>query len=661
VLEYLRTIGLPVVVIDTHCSPDDARLAGVRLVQGDCRRREVLEDAGAASARAVLILTSDDLVNISTALMVRHLHPEVRVVLRMFNQNLIPRLGKAVHNIFALSTSTLAAPVLAVTALTGQGLGTFHVEGPAPARPSPHGRQAAPVRNEPQPNEVLARRQVAEVTVGPGQALRGQTVGLAAARHDAFVVCHTPEHGAPRFLHEVDPDARLEAGDRLVVCGDPRRLAPLLGAGGPEADAPVRWPGWVRRSARVAWRTLHEVDLPVKICTTVLVVVVVASTVVFRLTQENQTWAGALYRTISVMATAADMRMTDTQPAGLKIFASALRISGAALMAAFTAIVTSFLVRARLRGALEVRRVPDGGHVVICGLGNVGFRVVEELLGYGERVVVLELNKDGRFVSTARRLGAAVIHGDAAVREVLRQAHAATARAVIAATSNELVNLEIALLVRDLNPSQRVVVRLSDPYLAQTLREAANIRLALSVPALVAPAFAAALFGDSVLSVFFLADRLLLVLDLLVQPQDTHLVDQSVRAVAVDYNLLPVVVLSPEGAQGQQLLNARLAPGSRLVAVLGLPDLDRFVRRQRVPADWAVDVTGFTLPARGWVALLLRHQRGLSAEAAERELEQLPVCAGNNLTRGQAEDLLARMERERVAGQLRRQGAAAPS
>src|SRR5262249_50748153 len=131
VFEYLRTIGLPVVAIDNHCSPGDARLAGVRLVQGDCRSREVLEGAGAANARAVLILTSDDLVNISTALMVRSLHPEVRVVLRMFNQNLIPRLGKAVHNIFALSTSTLAAPVLAVTALTGQGLGTFHVEGPA--------------------------------------------------------------------------------------------------------------------------------------------------------------------------------------------------------------------------------------------------------------------------------------------------------------------------------------------------------------------------------------------------------------------------------------------------------------------------------------------------------------------------------------------------
>ena len=43
--------------------------------------------------------------------------------------------------------------------------------------------------------------------------------------------------------------------------------------------------------------------------------------------------------------------------------------------------------------------------------------------------------------------------------------------------------LEIALLVREVNPQQRVVLRMADPHLAQTLREAANVRLALSTSA----------------------------------------------------------------------------------------------------------------------------------------------------------------------------------
>ena len=106
------------------------------------------------------------------------------------------------------------------------------------------------------------------------------------------------------------------------------------------------------------------------------------------------------------------------------------------------------------------------------------------------------------------------------MREVLRQAHAATARAVIAATNNDLVNLEVALLVRELNPRQRVVLLLSDPQLAQMLRDAANVRLAVSVPALAAPAFVAGLFGDRVLSVFLVRDRLLAVIDLVIQDDD---------------------------------------------------------------------------------------------------------------------------------------------
>src|SRR5262249_5848500 len=158
----------------------------------------------------------------------------------------------------------------------------------------------------------------------------------------------------------------------------------------------------------------------------------------------------------------------EHQSPWVHLFVSLLRISGVVLTAAFTAIITNYLLRARLGGALEVRRIPDRGHVVVCGLGNIGFRAVEELLGFGQGVVVLELDRGGRFVTTTRRLGVAVIHGDAKVREVLRQANAGSARAVIAATSNDLVNLEVALLARELNPQQRVVLRLSDPQLAQT-------------------------------------------------------------------------------------------------------------------------------------------------------------------------------------------------
>src|SRR5207237_3556367 len=149
----------------------------------------------------------------------------------------------------------------------------------------------------------------------------------------------------------------------------------------------------------------------------------------------------------------------------------------------------------------------------VCGLGNIGYRVVEELLAQGEPVVAIERARDNPFIATARRQRVAVIIGDATVREVLQQAKVTSARAVVCSTENELVNLEIALMVREVAPKQRVVVRVIEPSLARTLREAANIRFALAIPELAAPAFVASLFGDRVRGIVLVAGRLLAVSD----------------------------------------------------------------------------------------------------------------------------------------------------
>src|SRR5262249_45373330 len=198
------------------------------------------------------------------------------------------------------------------------------------------------------------------------------------------------------------------------VCGEPRCVAPLLQDIGDEVLPHLRWAGWLRRQWRVFWRTMSEVDVAVKVCTAVLVAVVVTSTLIYHYAI-GQPLAGGLYRTISVMATMSDMPERELIESWHKVFVSFLRLAGAALMGAFTAIITNYLLRARLSGALDVGRIPDGGHVVVCGLGNVGFQVVKELLHHGERVVVIEHSRDNRFFATARRLGVPVILGDATV------------------------------------------------------------------------------------------------------------------------------------------------------------------------------------------------------------------------------------------------------
>src|SRR5262249_22136441 len=156
---------------------------------------------------------------------------------------------KTVKNVHALSTATLAAPLFVLSALTGQALGTLRLE---------------------EARDGL--RQVAEWTIAAGSPLRGQRIAAAASSCAGLVLAHLPTGGRARFLSDVDPQATLDAGDRLIICGEPHVIAQLVEG---EAALPhVRWAGWLRRTGRVAWRSLAEVDLAVKICTAVLVSVI---------------------------------------------------------------------------------------------------------------------------------------------------------------------------------------------------------------------------------------------------------------------------------------------------------------------------------------------------------------------------------------------------
>lgn len=624
VLECLQAAGMSVVVVDDRCAAGDPRLGAATLVRGDFRDADVLARAGLDRARGVLILSSDDLANISATLLVRHLNPSVRVVVRLFNENLIHRLGQAVSNTFALSVSRLTAPLLALTALAGQAVATFRAGG--------------------------AAFQVAELAISERSPLRGRTVADAAAGPDVIPVAHLAGRGRRLFLREVDAAARLDAGDALVICAEREQLEPLMTASSEESLPHLYWAGWLRRMGRVVWRWVAEADPAVKVCTAVFLGVLAGSTLVYCFWMEKSI-AEALYRTVSLIATAAPL--PPGQEAGKQVFVSVLRVLGAVLIAAFTAIFTNYLLRARLGGALEVRRIPDAGHVIVCGLGNLGYRVVEELLQAGERVVVIDPQRDGRFMAPVRRLGVATIVGDATVLEVLRLAHSPTARAVVAATSDELVNLEIALLARELNPQARVVLRLNDATLAQTLRDAARIRFAMCVPALAAPAFVAALYGDRVQGVFQAGGRLFAVVELVAQAGDAFLVGQGVRALAADYGLVPACLVAADGTRRPNAAEQTLAEGDRLTVIASLPDLERLVRRERPPADCAVEVVGYAPSARAFVLSAAQAQLGLAADAAEAQADRLPFRLCSGLTRGQAEDAVARLTREGVKAEVR--------
>ena len=60
-------------------------------------------------------------------------------------------------------------------------------------------------------------------------------------------------------------------------------------------------------------------------------------------------------------------------------------------------------------------------HIIICGLGRKGFRLANQFLQGGHRVVVIEIDDNNEWIENIRSAGAVVIHGDAADTELLKK------------------------------------------------------------------------------------------------------------------------------------------------------------------------------------------------------------------------------------------------
>lgn len=264
----------------------------------------------------------------------------------------------------------------------------------------------------------------------------------------------------------------------------------------------------------------------------VLSLLMMAIAVVVFHTALGLSWVDSLYFVVTTMTTTGygDISLAK-ESTGIKLFGVLLMLSGAALMTATLGMVTDYLLHARLEHFFGRRRSRMKNHIVLCGLGHVGIRVLEQLRNWGQDVVVIEREESGRFVDEARSLGATIVHGDASIPTVLERVNIKEACSIIAATDNDLVNLEVALSARNIRPEIRVVLRMFDPNLATKIRSGFGIKTTFSTSALAAPAFAMAAVDPSVVGSFYVGDDLMLIVQLEIAHGST-LTDQTIGDLA---------------------------------------------------------------------------------------------------------------------------------
>jgi Trk K+ transport system NAD-binding subunit len=99
------------------------------IIIGDCRQKNILARAGIERCRAALIVTSDERINATTALIIRQLNPLTRLVVRSSKDNLNQLLKERLGNFIAYEPTQLPANAFALATLGTETLGFLHLDG----------------------------------------------------------------------------------------------------------------------------------------------------------------------------------------------------------------------------------------------------------------------------------------------------------------------------------------------------------------------------------------------------------------------------------------------------------------------------------------------------------------------------------------------------
>lgn len=211
VVGQLHDLGVPVVCVDSDENARGVSLArrlGVPVVFGDATREDTLRAVSVSNARALLLLTSSDVVNLEAALLGKAHREDLRVVLRLFDDDLADRLEHSVGIAISRSVSRLAAASFAAAMVERQVIGTMSI-----------GRSAL---------------MVAEVPVVAGSPLVGRPIGVANVPDRARVIA-LRHRGVGALDWKPADDHQLELHDRVMVVATRAGLGDLLDSSIPTA------------------------------------------------------------------------------------------------------------------------------------------------------------------------------------------------------------------------------------------------------------------------------------------------------------------------------------------------------------------------------------------------------------------------------------------
>ncbi|MEO6252428.1 MAG: potassium channel family protein [Ferruginibacter sp.] len=196
---------------------------------------------------------------------------------------------------------------------------------------------------------------------------------------------------------------------------------------------------------------------------------------------EKLSWIDSFYFVIVTVATVGygDINLATSSSLS-KMAGIMLILSSTFFIWMIFSLTIDRILKKRVMLALGRKKYHLKDHIILCGLGRLGYFIAEELLQKGEKLIIIEQNEDGRYLDYFRQLGAEIYIGDGRLSKVLDDTNVIQARAVMSVINDDSINLEIGLNSRSFQPEIRLILRIFDEQMAVKIKEYLNIHLTLS-------------------------------------------------------------------------------------------------------------------------------------------------------------------------------------
>lgn len=534
IFNLLRQQGARVVGVSYHPLPE---VVG-DIVVGELRSPTTLKAAGIHQAQTLVLATSDDALNLAILTQARILNSNIRIINRLFNISLGDRLDHTLPHHVSLSSAALAAPLFAFAAKGNRAIGQLRLFD----------------LTWPMYEEVID-------TAHPwhGRPLQA----LWDDRSQLLIHYHSARRPVDLVTAVVTGEV-LQVGDRIVVATQPQK--PILKAR-PVAQFWQRLLITLDHGRRRARATLLVI--------LALLITIGLATFTYLSHNLNTSWVDALYFSVGMITGAGGQeQVAEESSAAIKVFTAVMMLVGAGVIGICYALLNDFILGSHFQSLWSVARMPRQHHYIVCGLGGVGYRIATYLHETGHQVAIVEQDAHNRFLPAVKALKIPVIIADANLTSTLETLNLTSAQALLVVTSDDTVNLEIALTARSIGPKVPAVVRIYDAEFAQQVQQVFEFDQVLSPMDLAAPTFAAAALGGSILGSGMAGDLLWVAIATLITPHHPFY-NQPIQAVAQAAHLVPLYIENSDRTlHGDALLDVTLADGDVLYLTMPANRLD---------------------------------------------------------------------------------------